>query len=63
MFENDSGALVKKGSTSNLEQTVSINENISAPIHQGDVLGKVTFSINGENLGEVNLVADSDVEK
>lgn len=63
VFENDSGALVKKGSTSNLEQTVSINENISAPIHQGDVLGKVTFSINGENLGEVNLVADSDVEK
>ena len=48
MFENDSGALVKKGASSNLEQTVNINENITAPIHQGDVLGKVTFSLDGE---------------
>ncbi len=48
VFENDSGALVKKGASSNLEQTVNINENITAPIHQGDVLGKVTFSLDGE---------------
>ena len=63
MFENDCGALVKKGSSANVEQTITLNENISAPLHKGDVIGKAVFSVDGENVGEVNIVSDSDVEK
>ena len=63
VFENDCGALVKKGSSANVEQTITLNENISAPLHKGDIVGKATFSVDGENVGEVNIVSDSDVEK
>ena len=63
VFENDSGALFKKASYNNLEQTVTINENITAPISKGDILGKVTYSLDGEAVSEVNLVAETDVGK
>ena len=63
VFENDSGALFKKASSNNLEQTVTINENITAPISKGDILGKVTYSLDGEAVSEVNLVAETDVGK
>ena len=63
VFENDSGALLKKDSSNSLEQTVTINENITAPITKGDVLGKVTYSLDGETVSEVNLIAENDVEK
>ncbi len=40
-----------------------IEEDIKAPISKGQVLGKVSFSYNGELLGETELVASNDVEK
>jgi D-alanyl-D-alanine carboxypeptidase (penicillin-binding protein 5/6) len=62
-FENDSGVLLEKGDSSTIDQEITINENITAPISEGDVLGKVTFSKNGEIIGEVNLIAKDDVPK
>ena len=44
-------------------QNVIINENISAPIKQGDVLGRIEFKIGDEVILEKNLVAEKDVEK
>ena len=63
ILENDANILLKKGSDSNIEQNVTINDNISAPIKKGDCLGKVTYTQNNEQLLEVNLLAESDVEK
>ena len=63
ILENDASILLKKGSDSTIEQNVTINDNISAPIKKGDCLGKVTYTLNNEQLLEVNLLAESDVEK
>lgn len=63
VLENDASILLKKGADSNIEQNVSINDNISAPIKKGDCLGKVTYTLNNEQLLEVNLLAESDIEK
>lgn len=63
ILENDASILLKKGSDSNIEQNVTINDNISAPIKKGDCLGKVTYTQNNEQLLEVNLLAESDIEK
>ena len=46
----------------NLRQEVSIDDNISAPIEQGQVLGQVTFYADGLNY-TTNLVASHQVEK
>lgn len=42
---------------SDIEQTIEVNPEIKAPINKGEVLGKVTYSLNGEIIGETNLLA------
>lgn len=63
VLEEDSCILVKKGDTGNITQNISINENISAPIKQGDVLGTIQYKAGEEIILEMNLVAETDVEK
>ena len=40
-----------------------INEKIAAPIAKGDVLGSITYTYKGEQIGNAELVAVNDVEK
>ena len=44
------------------ESTITLNDNISAPIATGTVLGSITYKI-GENNYTENLVASHDVEQ
>lgn len=63
VYEKDAGKLIKKGQGNKIEQSIEMNDNIMAPIHQGDVLGKVIFSESGNTIETVNLVADKDIAK
>lgn len=63
VLENDAGILLAKGSEKNIEQTVTIEENISAPISNGQKVGEISFSLNGEVLATVNLVSQLAVNK
>ena len=63
VFNDNAGMLIKKGEDKNIEQSISIDENISAPIVQGQKLGTATYSLNGEILATVDLVANSSVDK
>lgn len=55
-------ALVETNINTELTPKIKLNDNISAPISQGDILGKVTYSINGVNYTS-NLIASHDVQK
>ena len=61
--ETDSGVLIDKGQDKNIEQTITFAENINAPIQQGEILGSITYQLNGEEVGKVNLVAENAVQK
>ena len=63
ILENDAGILLAKGSEKNIEQTVTIDENISAPISSGQKVGEISFSLDGEVLATVNLVSQVAVNK
>lgn len=63
VIENDVGILVKKGEDKNVEQIVNIDENISAPITQGQKLGEMIFTLNGQEIGRSNLIAEKSIEK
>ena len=63
VFENDCGTIVSKGNDINIDKVISLNENISAPISKGDIIGTVNFSLNDTNIATVNLIADNDVNK
>ena len=49
-YETSVGALVKKGESKNVEQTINIPEIISAPINKGDVIGNIVYTIDGLSL-------------
>ena len=63
VLEEDSGTLLKKGDDKNVEQTLNLEDTISAPIKKGQKLGEISFTLNGELLSSVNIVANEDVEK
>lgn len=63
VLESDANIMLKKGTDSNIEQNLIINDNIIAPINKGDVLGKVVYTLDNNQLLEVNLIADTFVEK
>lgn len=62
-LQKDANIILKKNESSNIEQNITLNDNICAPIKKGDIIGKITFSSNGNQLLEVNLVSDNDIEK
>ena len=45
IVENDVGILLKKGQDKDVEQTVELNENISAPIQEEQKLGEIVFKL------------------
>lgn len=49
IYEQNAGTLIEKGNDKNIEQNLSLQENISAPITAGQKLGEVTFSLNRSN--------------
>ena len=62
ILENSAGTLIEKGKESQISQSVEIN-NIEAPIEQGDIIGRVIFSLDSNELSSVNLIASNNVDK
>lgn len=63
IYKENAGALVKKGENKNVEEIINIQDNISAPITKDQKLGEVKYTLNGETIGSVDLVAQNTVEK
>lgn len=62
-YADTSGKIMNKKSEGNVEQEIIINDNVSAPIEAGQVLGRVEFKVDGEAVASVDLVAENDVAK
>lgn len=60
--ENTSGVLISKGKEKQIEQNVFVQDNLSAPVYKGQKVGEITYTLNGETLDIIDLVASSDVE-
>lgn len=63
ILENDSGVLIQKGQNKDIVQSVQLTDSISAPVSAGQVLGNVTYSLNGNEIGKVNIVTEKSVGK
>ena len=50
IFENDSGAITKKGLSQNITSNIELNEKVSAPIYKGQKLGKITYLIDNKTV-------------
>ena len=63
VYKDDSGTILKRGLSSNIENKIHINKKINAPIKQGDVLGKVDFYLDGKKVASSDLIAKSSIDK
>lgn len=59
---NDMYITLPKGEYANVKATITSTQPLIAPIKKGQVIGKVTFTLNGKTIDQRNLVAAKTVE-
>lgn len=57
----DGVLLVPKGREKEIQYQVSMGENLTAPVEEGQVLGKITCTLGDETLKEYNILAKTSV--
>ncbi|NJD04248.1 MAG: D-alanyl-D-alanine carboxypeptidase [Ruminiclostridium sp.] len=63
IYKDDVSLLLKKGDKSNLQKTVKIDKDITAPVQAGQKIGVMIYTIDGKEVGTAELVASEDVQK
>lgn len=63
ILENDAEVLMSNGSSKDITQEIKLDDTFTAPILEGQKLGEVEFSINGNVVSTVNLVANKSSDK
>lgn len=61
--ESECVVLIPKGKDFNIEQNITINQNLSAPISKGQIIGNIQYFIDGNCISETNLISDNFVDK
>ena len=55
--------LTKAAEKNNVEQSVELKEDLTAPVRRGDVVGKVVYRSGQKILAQADVTADGDVEE
>lgn len=55
--------LPREGGAALTEQVFNVPDQLPAPIKQGDIVGTVTLTIEGETIGTADLIAGNDVSR
>ena len=55
--------LVEKNTLKNIEKKFEIPEFISAPLKEGDIVGKIIYSYNGKEIGSTEIYVKENIEK
>jgi D-alanyl-D-alanine carboxypeptidase (penicillin-binding protein 5/6) len=63
IFEEDSGTLIPKSNKSSITSNINLPDKINAPIHAGQKIGEITYSLDGKTISTVNLLAKNEVKK
>lgn len=63
VLADNAGTLIEKGKDKNVEQNLTLEDHVSAPITAGQKLGEISFSLDGNTLSSVDIIAKNNVEK
>lgn len=63
IYENNSGSLIKKGESDQIQQEIQLETKVIAPIEKGQILGEVIYKLNGEEIGKTALIAQEGVKR
>ncbi|MCL2212530.1 MAG: D-alanyl-D-alanine carboxypeptidase [Oscillospiraceae bacterium] len=57
------GIVLNRGDNARVQEEIILPEYLPAPVATGDVVGRIVYSLNGEEIGESNIVAAECVER
>jgi D-alanyl-D-alanine carboxypeptidase (penicillin-binding protein 5/6) len=63
IIESDLLAIVRKHEKDLIQKDIIIYEDLTAPVQRFDKVGEIRFHINGQEIGDVNLISNNDVRK
>lgn len=63
ILQDNAGTLIEKGKDKNIEQILTLEDSISAPVVAGQKLGEVSFVLDGKTLSTIDIVAKNEIEK
>ena len=63
LYEGEFFKLIPKADLSNVEKIYTIPESISAPINEGEEIGKVEYLLNGEKIGQTKIFSKESIKK
>lgn len=63
IYAKDAVFLTTKGIKSKIEKIINIPENVTAPIKNGQKIGEAIYYIDGKEIGKIELISDTEVEK
>ena len=63
VLAEEKSVVVKKSEAGSIESSVELIETAKAPVAEGDILGRLTLTLGGEELASVDLVAARSVNK
>ena len=46
-----------------IEKTISLPQELTAPVTRGDAVGEAVYKLNGQRIGSVSILADVTIEK
>jgi len=46
-----------------IEKTISLPEQVDAPVQRGDAVGEAVYTLNGQRIGSVSILSDVTIEK
>ncbi|MBQ4137431.1 MAG: D-alanyl-D-alanine carboxypeptidase [Clostridia bacterium] len=60
---SDFSCVVEKGRQENIEKSITLPENVTAPVKKGDIVGKISYILDGSELGSVDIVSLENADK
>lgn len=62
-YEMPESILIPKGRSGDVEKSISIQPDVEAPVLQGQAVGEARFTLDGETICEIPIIAAKEVQK
>ena len=63
VLSKNCGVLLKKGTENNVIQNLQIEPKLSAPVSKGQKIGSVIYSVDGNIIDSIDVIAEAEVKK
>ena len=63
VLKSDAGVLIKKGRESEIIQNIELEKKVLAPVQANQKIGTITYSLDGNLIATVDIIAENKVDK